>query len=181
MLHLCCSCVTTHMSLFLLYFFSGLSLSCCSLAFPSSQTSSPASSLALSTESLSSSSSDHSAVPQQLAANEQDHLFTKSVSEPSINTPASALSQKTKLQPHCSPNLPPPPPPTNTNSAPATPQTNRSVRPPRFPSSQTPSTPGKVRFTVKITLLFKSFESVKTFLCYVMLCCLFTNNLLDQK
>ncbi|XP_043097652.1 MICAL-like protein 1 isoform X1 [Puntigrus tetrazona] len=113
-------------------------------AFPSSQTSSPASSLALSTESLSSSSSDHSAVPQQPAANEQDHLFTKSVSEPSINAPASALSQKTKLQPHCSPNLPPPPPPpTNTNSAPATPQTNRSVRPLLFPSSQTPSTPGK--------------------------------------
>ncbi|XP_042581683.1 MICAL-like protein 1 isoform X1 [Cyprinus carpio] len=110
-------------------------------AFPSSQTSSPASSLALSTESLSSSSSDHSAVPQQPAANEQDHLFTKSVSEPSINVPA--LSQKKKLQPHSSPNLPPPPPPTNTNSAPATPQTNRSVRPPLFPSSQTPSTPGK--------------------------------------
>ncbi|KAL0190799.1 hypothetical protein M9458_013497, partial [Cirrhinus mrigala] len=98
----------------------------------------------LSTESLSSSSSDHSAVPQQPSANEQDHLFTKSVSEPSINTPASALSQKTKLQPHCSPNLPPPPPPpTNTNSAPATPQTNRSVRPPPPPFSQTPSTPGK--------------------------------------
>ncbi|KAL1273061.1 hypothetical protein QQF64_028923 [Cirrhinus molitorella] len=98
---------------------------------------------ALSTESLSSSSSDHSAVPQQPGANEQDHLFTKSVSEPSINAPASALSQKTKLQPHCSPNLPPPPPPpTNTNSAPATPQTNRSVRP-TSSFSQTPSTPGK--------------------------------------
>ncbi|XP_016111054.1 MICAL-like protein 1 isoform X2 [Sinocyclocheilus grahami] len=97
---------------------------------------------ALSTESLSSSSSDHSAVPQQPAAAE-DHLFTKSVSEPSINAPASALSQKTKLQPHCSPNLPPPPPPTNTSSAPATPQTNRSVRPPPSPYSQTPSTPGK--------------------------------------
>uniref|UniRef100_A0A672K016 MICAL-like protein 1 n=1 Tax=Sinocyclocheilus grahami TaxID=75366 RepID=A0A672K016_SINGR len=106
-------------------------------AFLSSQTSSPASSLALSTESLSSSSSDHSAVPQQPAAAE-DHLFTKSVSEPSINAPASALSQKTKLQPHCSPNLPPPPPPTNTSSAPATPQTNRSVRPPPSPYSQTP-------------------------------------------
>uniref|UniRef100_A0A8C2IY36 MICAL-like 1a n=1 Tax=Cyprinus carpio TaxID=7962 RepID=A0A8C2IY36_CYPCA len=112
-------------------------------AFLSSQTSSPASSIALSTESLSSSSSDHSAVPQQPAANEQDHLFTKSVSEPSINAPASALSQKTKLQPHCSPNLPPPPPPTNTSSAPATPQTNRSVRPPPPPYSQTPGTPGK--------------------------------------
>ncbi|XP_052415580.1 MICAL-like protein 1 isoform X2 [Carassius gibelio] len=96
---------------------------------------------ALSTESLSSSSSDHSAVPQQPAANEQDHLFTKSVSEPSINAPA--LSPQKKLQPHSSPNLPPPPPPTNTSSAPATPQTNRSVRPPMFPSSQTPSTPGK--------------------------------------
>ncbi|XP_026068427.1 MICAL-like protein 1 isoform X1 [Carassius auratus] len=112
-------------------------------AFLSSPTSSPASSIALSTESLSSSSSDHSAVPQQPAANEQDRLFTKSVSEPSINAPASALSQKTKLQPHCSPNLPPPPPPTNTSSAPATPQTSRSVRPPPSPYSQTPSTPGK--------------------------------------
>ncbi|XP_073707847.1 MICAL-like protein 1 isoform X2 [Garra rufa] len=99
---------------------------------------------ALSTESLSSSSSDHSAVPQQPGGKEQDHLFTKSVSEPSINAPASALSQKTKLQPHCSPNLPPPPPPpTNTNSAPATPQTNRSVRLPPSSFSQTPSTPGK--------------------------------------
>ncbi|XP_048062918.1 MICAL-like protein 1 isoform X3 [Megalobrama amblycephala] len=121
-------------------------------AFPSSQTSSPASSLALSTESLSSSSSDYSAVPQQPAANEQDHLFTKSVSEPSINTPTSALSPTTELQPHCSPNLSPPPPPTNTSSAPATPQTNRSMRTPPSclsaglklsPSSQTPSTPGK--------------------------------------
>lgn len=120
-------------------------------AFPSSQTSSPASSLALSTESLSSSSSDYSAVPQKAAANEQDHLFTKSVSEPSINTPASALSQKAELQPRCSPNLsPPPPPPTNTSSAPATPQTNRSARPPSLsaglkitPTSQTPGTPGK--------------------------------------
>lgn len=139
-------------------FFLGWSLSCFSLAFPSSQTSSPASSLALSTESLSSSSSDYSAVPQQPAANEQDHLFTKSVSEPSINTPTSALSPSTELQPHRSPNLSPPPPPTNTSSAPATPQTNRSMRTPPSclsaglklsPSSQTPSTPGKVRFTVK--------------------------------
>uniref|UniRef100_A0A8C2GBF9 MICAL-like 1a n=1 Tax=Cyprinus carpio TaxID=7962 RepID=A0A8C2GBF9_CYPCA len=126
-------------------------------AFPSSQTSSPASSLALSTESLSSSSSDHSAVPQQPAANEQDHLFTKSVSEPSINVPA--LSQKKKLQPHSSPNLPPPPPPTNTNSAPATPQTNRSVRPPLFPSSQTPSTPGKNPFNRKTTTTVSSSVS----------------------
>uniref|UniRef100_A0A8C1ALE6 MICAL-like 1a n=2 Tax=Cyprinus carpio TaxID=7962 RepID=A0A8C1ALE6_CYPCA len=126
-------------------------------AFPSSQTSSPASSLALSTESLSSSSSDHSAVPQQPAANEQDHLFTKSVSEPSINVPA--LSQKKKLQPHSSPNLPPPPPPTNTNSAPATPQTNRSVRPPLFPSSQTPSTPGKNPFNRKTTTSVSSSVS----------------------
>lgn len=168
-------CNYSHVCIFVIFFFPGLSLSCCSLAFPSSQTSSPASSLALSTESLSSSSSDHSAVPQQPAANEQDHLFTKSVSEPSINAPASALSQKTKLQPHCSPNLPPPPPPTNTSSAPATPQTNRSVRPPPPPYSQTPGTPGKVRFTVKITLLFKSSESVKTYLRYVVLSVLFTN------
>jgi len=142
-------------------YFSGLSLSCYSLAFPSSQTSSPASSLAPSTESLSSSSSDYSAVPQQPAANQQDHVFTKSISEPSINTPTSALSTTTELQPHCSSNLsppPPPPPPTNTSSAPATPQTSRSMRPPPsrpsaglklLPSSQTPSTPGKVRFTVK--------------------------------
>uniref|UniRef100_A0A8C1XK66 MICAL-like 1a n=1 Tax=Cyprinus carpio TaxID=7962 RepID=A0A8C1XK66_CYPCA len=128
-------------------------------AFLSSQTSSPASSIALSTESLSSSSSDHSAVPQQPAANEQDHLFTKSVSEPSINAPASALSQKTKLQPHCSPNLPPPPPPTNTSSAPATPQTNRSVRPPPPPYSQTPGTPGKNPFNRKTTTTVSSSVS----------------------
>lgn len=150
-----------------MYLFPGFSLSCCSLAFPSSQTSSPASSLGLSTESLSSSSSDYSAVPQQPAANEQDHLFTKSVSEPSINTPTSALSPTTELQPHCSPNLSPPPPPTNTSSAPATPQTNRCMRTPPSclsaglklsPSSQTPSTPGKVRFTVKTYTAVQKFR-----------------------
>ncbi|CAM4622962.1 unnamed protein product [Leuciscus chuanchicus] len=143
-------------------------------AFPSSQTSSPASSLAPSTESLSSSSSDYSAVPQQPAANQQDHVFTKSVSEPSINTPTSALSPTTELQPHCSPNLsPPPPPPTNTSSAPATPQTSRSMRPPPSrpsaglklsPSSQTPSTPGKRTckenpFNRKTTTSVSSFVS----------------------
>ncbi|XP_051996915.1 MICAL-like protein 1 isoform X1 [Xyrauchen texanus] len=119
-------------------------------ALPSSQSSSPAPSLALSTESL--SSSDNSAVFQQLTANEQEHLFTKSVSEPSINIADTASSPKTELQPRHSPNLSPPPLPTNTSSAPATPQTNRCMRsvPPRpsagrnpSPSLQTPSIPGK--------------------------------------
>ncbi|XP_067315482.1 MICAL-like protein 1 isoform X2 [Pseudorasbora parva] len=126
---------------------------------------------ALSTESLSSSSSDYSAVPQQSASSEQDHLFSKSVSEPSINTPTSARSPASELQPHCSPNLSPPPPPTNTSSAPATPQTSRSMRAPSSclitglklsPSSQTPSTPGK-RTCKENPFNRKTTTSVSTF------------------
>ncbi|KAI4892897.1 hypothetical protein NFI96_027583, partial [Prochilodus magdalenae] len=140
-------------------------------ALPSSQSSSACPSPALSTESLSSSSSDHglsrtttaaaSASPRRASANEQEHPFTKSVSEPSINSPGSANSPPAaELQSHLSPNPSPMPPHTYTCSAPATPETNRSAeskgmrppppRPPAGPSpligsspSQIPSTPNK--------------------------------------
>ncbi|XP_056606970.1 MICAL-like protein 1 [Triplophysa dalaica] len=93
---------------------------------------------ALRKESISSSNSDCSADPHRPPAYNQDHLFMKSVSEPSINT-----STAPNPQPYCSPSgsLAPP---TNTNSMPSTPETSRSMRPPPpRPSSQTPSTPAK--------------------------------------
>ncbi|KAL7825908.1 hypothetical protein SRHO_G00336460 [Serrasalmus rhombeus] len=140
-----------------------------STALPSSQSSSACPSPALSTESLSSSSSDHglsrttgtSAAPWRPLANEQEHPFTKSVSEPSINSPSSASSPPSaELQSRLTPSPSPLPPHTNTCSAPATPETNRSaggkgIRPPPprppagpspligSPSSQPPSTPSK--------------------------------------
>ncbi|TRY82101.1 hypothetical protein DNTS_013294 [Danionella cerebrum] len=106
----------------------------------SSQTSPSSSSLALSIESLSSSSSDNSAVPLKPAAIQLELAFTKSASEPSINTP----SEPSEKNEPCLPPPPPPPPPINTSSAPATPQTNRSVRASNVsPSAQKHSTPGK--------------------------------------
>lgn len=99
-------------------------------------------SLALRKESISSSYSDCSAVPHQPPAYKQDHLFMKSVSEPSINT--SSTTPNPEHHPHCSPSRSPAPPPTNTSSMPSTPETGRSMRqPPPRPSSQTPSTPAK--------------------------------------
>ncbi|XP_060774889.1 MICAL-like protein 1 [Neoarius graeffei] len=123
-------------------------------ALPSSQSSSACPSPALSTESLSSSSSDHgvprttatAAASHQQAITEQEHSFTKSVSEPSINSPGSspsALSSEPKSNLLPSPS--PAQPHSNTCSAPATPETNRSAGskalrppPPRPPPAPSP-------------------------------------------
>ncbi|KAK3557049.1 hypothetical protein QTP70_024256 [Hemibagrus guttatus] len=124
-------------------------------ALPSSQSSSACPSPALSTESLSSSSSDHgfsrptatTSASSRQSVTEQEHLFTKSVSEPSISTPVSgvsALSSETKplLSPSPSPSQPHS---NNTCSAPATPETYRSAGskvmrppPPRPPAAPSP-------------------------------------------
>lgn len=136
------------------------------------------SSLALRKESISSSHSDCSADPHRPPAYNQDHLFMKSVSEPSINT-----STAPNPQPYCSPSGSLAPPPTNTNSMPSTPETSRSMRPPPpRPSSQTPSTPAKVRITLKIWSIhmqsltlsgrFISFLDASV-LTYVLLCLIF--------
>ncbi|XP_062853886.1 MICAL-like protein 1 [Trichomycterus rosablanca] len=138
-----------------------------STALSPSQSSSACPSPALSTESLSSSSSDHGfsrttgATKQQPSIIEQEHVFTKSVSEPSINSPDSSPSTPPSEIKSClSPGSSPSPPHSNTCSAPATPETNRSAegkatrppppRPPAGPSpltgsasSQSPSTPNK--------------------------------------
>lgn len=123
-------------------------------ALPSSQSSSACPSPALSTESLSSSSSDHgfprttaTATPtasQRQSVSEQEHLVTKSVSEPSINSPGSspsALSSEPKS--HFSPGPAPSQPYSNTCSAPATPETNRSAgsKVPRLPPPRPPTAP----------------------------------------
>eukprot|EP00064_Thunnus_orientalis_P007966 superscaffoldBa00000916_g7988 len=92
----------------------------------------PAGNQALSIESLS-SGSDHSSSQPPLggsASSDQEHSFTKSVSEPSIcspcNSTASPSSSSTERLPHPSPSPSPSPMPSNASSAPATPQTSRS-------------------------------------------------------
>ncbi|KAL4647864.1 MICAL-like protein 1 isoform X1 [Arapaima gigas] len=107
-------------------------------ALPSSQPPSSSPSPAPSTESLS-SSSDHSssrAPPGSMLA-DQDHPFTKSVSEPSISGPSPPAAEH---KPDLSASLSPPPAPANTSSAPATPQTNRSTGP-RFARPPPPRPP----------------------------------------
>ncbi|KAM3623085.1 uncharacterized protein V6R79_006674 [Siganus canaliculatus] len=108
-------------------------------ALPHSQPSSCSPSPALSIESLS-SGSDHSSSQPPLsgtALSDQQHAFTKSVSEPSICSPndsaaspppssSSSSFSSTERVPHPSPNLYPSPVPSNASSAPATPQTSRS-------------------------------------------------------
>lgn len=112
-------------------------------ALPHSQPSSSSPSPALSTESLS-SSSDHgsSRLAPGVGAPEQEHAFTKSVSEPSISEPSDPSADH---EPHVSPGLALTPSPANTSSAPATPQTNRSAGlraarppPPRPPTGPSP-------------------------------------------
>ncbi|KAK0155156.1 MICAL-like protein 1 [Merluccius polli] len=94
-----------------------------------------------SVESLS-SGSDHSS-PQ---APGQEHLITKSASEPSISRPsdptASPSSCSDERLPHLSLSPSPHTTPANTSSAPATPQTNRSsgARGPRHPPPRPPAT-----------------------------------------
>ncbi|XP_022060948.2 MICAL-like protein 1 isoform X1 [Acanthochromis polyacanthus] len=101
-------------------------------ALSHSQPSSCSPSPALSTESLS-SASDHSSSQLPLsgsASSDQEHAFTKSVSEPSICSPcdstASPSSSSTERLPHPSPGPHPSPMPSYASSAPATPQTSRN-------------------------------------------------------
>ncbi|KAI3352833.1 hypothetical protein L3Q82_019401 [Scortum barcoo] len=99
---------------------------------PHSQPSSCSPSPALSTESLSSGSDQSSSQPPLVgsASSDQEHAFTKSVSEPSICSPCdfstspSSSSNERLPQPSLSPY--PSPAPSYTSSAPATPQSSRS-------------------------------------------------------
>lgn len=97
-----------------------------------SQPSSCSPSPALSIESLSSGSDHSSSQPRSGggASSDQEHSFTKSVSEPSICSPcsstASPSSSSTERLPHPTPGPSPSPVPSNASSAPATPQTSRS-------------------------------------------------------
>ncbi|XP_070712605.1 MICAL-like protein 1 isoform X2 [Pempheris klunzingeri] len=111
---------------------------------------------ALSTESLS-SGSDHSSSQPPLdgsASSDQQHAFTKSVSEPSICSPCDSAaspssSSSTERLPHPSPSTYSSPVPSYASSAPATPQTSRSsgtkgpgVPPPRPPAAPSPLASG---------------------------------------
>ncbi|XP_077936453.1 MICAL-like protein 1 isoform X2 [Gasterosteus aculeatus] len=110
----------------------------------------PAGPQALSTESLSSNLDYSSSHPQLggCASGDQEHAFSKSVSEPSICSPCSATpspsSSSTEGLPHPSLSPYPSPMPSNASSAPATPQPSRSpgtkgsVDPPPRPAT-TPS------------------------------------------
>ncbi|KAA8594572.1 hypothetical protein FQN60_011707 [Etheostoma spectabile] len=117
--------------------------------FPHSQPSSCSPSPALSTESLSSGSDHSSSHPPAggSASSDQEHAFTKSVSEPSICSPcdSASSSSSTERLPHTSLSPYPSPMPSNASSAPATPQTSRSfgsqgagATPPRPPSTPSP-------------------------------------------
>ncbi|TKS69159.1 MICAL-like protein 1 [Collichthys lucidus] len=123
---------------------------------PHSQPSSCSPSPALSTESLS-SGSDHSSSQPPLsgsASSDQQHPFTKSVSEPSICSPCDSAaspssSSSSERLPHPSPGPYPSPMPSNASSAPATPQTGRSMStkgagtpPPRPPTTPSPLASG---------------------------------------
>ncbi|XP_070833139.1 MICAL-like protein 1 isoform X1 [Chaetodon trifascialis] len=125
---------------------------------PHSQPSSCSPSPALSTESLS-SGSDHSSSQPPLAGSasrDQQHAFTKSVSEPSICSPcdsaASPSSSSNERLPHPSLSPYPSPMPSNASSAPATPQTGRSLGakgtgapPPRPPTTPSPLASGNTQ------------------------------------
>ncbi|XP_040001277.1 MICAL-like protein 1 isoform X2 [Xiphias gladius] len=115
----------------------------------------PAGNQALSIESLS-SGSDHSSSQPPLsgsASSDQEHAFTKSLSEPSICSPcdstASPSSSSTERLLHLSPSPYPSPMLSNASSAPATPQTSRSsgtkgpgAPPPRPPTIPSPLASG---------------------------------------
>uniref|UniRef100_A0A3P8VTG9 MICAL-like 1a n=1 Tax=Cynoglossus semilaevis TaxID=244447 RepID=A0A3P8VTG9_CYNSE len=93
---------------------------------PSSCSPSPA----LSIESLSSGSDHSSSHPPHggSTGSEQEHIFTKSVSEPSISSPgdSTALPPSSSNEHLLHPPLSPPSVPSSASSAPATPQTSRS-------------------------------------------------------
>ncbi|XP_012725669.2 MICAL-like protein 1 isoform X1 [Fundulus heteroclitus] len=114
-------------------------------ALSHSQPSSCSPSPALSIESLS-SASDHSSSQLPLgasASSDQEQSFTKSVSEPSISSPAdnpSSSSSSTDFLNHASQSSSPSPMPPNASSAPATPQTSRNsaAKPPRPATTPSP-------------------------------------------
>lgn len=93
---------------------------------PSSCSPSPA----LSIESLSSGSDHSSSHPPHdgSTGSEQEHIFTKSVSEPSISSPgdSTALPPSSSNEHLLHPPFSPPSVPSSASSAPATPQTSRS-------------------------------------------------------
>ncbi|XP_068176995.1 MICAL-like protein 1 isoform X2 [Antennarius striatus] len=110
---------------------------------------------ALSTESLS-SSSDHSSSQQSGvgASRDQQHVFTKSVSEPFIcsQNESAASSSSSERLPHPSQSLYPSPMPSHATSAPATPQIGRSLEtngaealPPRPQVTPSPLVSGAVQ------------------------------------
>lgn len=115
----------------------------------------PAGNQPLSVESLS-SGSEHSSSqppPDANAHGDQQHAFTKSVSEPSISSPcdsaSSPSSSSTERLPHASPCADLSPVPSSASSAPATPQTGRSsgakgsgTPPPRPPATPSPLASG---------------------------------------
>lgn len=98
------------------------------LVLPHSRPSSCSPSPALSTESLS-SSSDYSSSQLLHYSGNQQPTFSKSVSEPSICTPSDPTSSHSSPEdiPHPSQSLYPAPVSSNATSAPATPQTGRSL------------------------------------------------------
>ncbi|XP_058495970.1 MICAL-like protein 1 isoform X1 [Solea solea] len=124
-----------------------------SQVLPYSQPSSCSPSPALSIESLS-SGSDHSSSHPPLGgstSSDQEHAFTKSVSEPSICSPCdpTALPSSSSNELHLSPSPFPSPMSANASSAPATPQTSRSsgtkgagTPPPRPPVNPSPLASG---------------------------------------
>lgn len=141
------------------------SLNLISHSVPSySQPSSCSPSPALSTESLS-SGSDHSSSQPPLggsASSDQQHAFTKSVSEPSICSPcdstASPSSSSTERLLNPAPLPYPSPVPSFASSAPATPQASRSlgtkgpgVPPPRPPTTPSPLASGANQSHNKVT------------------------------
>ncbi|XP_069021949.1 MICAL-like protein 1 isoform X1 [Embiotoca jacksoni] len=96
-----------------------------SVSQPSSCSPSPA----LSIESLS-SGSDHSSSLLPLgggASSDQEHAFTKSVSEPSICSPCDSTASSSSAERLPRASLSPSPTPANASSAPATPQTSRNT------------------------------------------------------
>nr|XP_046260527.1 MICAL-like protein 1 isoform X2 [Scatophagus argus] len=111
---------------------------------------------ALSTDSLS-SGSDHSSSQPSLggaASSDQQHTFTKSVSEPSICSPCDSATSPSSSEHlvHPSQSPYPSPMPSNATSAPATPQTSRNLEtkgagapPPRPPTTPSPLASGAIQ------------------------------------
>lgn len=149
-----------------------------SSVLPHSQPSSCSPSPALSMESLS-SGSDHSSSQPPLgggANSDQEHPFTKSSSEPSINrqcdSAASPNYSSAERLPHLTPTPSTPPKPSNISSAPSTPQTSRSsgtkgAPPPRPSTTPSPLASGPPPSLKKVIKHPKNREVVATFAHYI--------------